>query len=1384
MVGFRGANNSGGAANPNGSAQQLWQLAGISNLAVGDLAICVFYSRASTKTLTSISGPSAIAGYPVSNASYGMLWVGSKVLTSGDISAGYVGTATLNSVSNGTTGWITLVLQNGTHNGIRGTATPATGAASDPNPPSYATTAGDALLAIFGTMDQNDGVSAPANFTLDANAAWSATLGTDGSSGVAYDLDGGTGSSVDPAVFVTSTDAAWYTTVIGIRGDVAQTATPTGIASAQSIGAPTAFNWNRSYTMAGIASAQAIGSPTAFNWNRTVIPIGALGPTNIVQQFVMNSRPKGSANISTDVDFTSTDFKIDAADFNGVCTWYFEVSASNADSANRDVHLVDVAAGTEVATCTVDKNYGALYHRLRSTAFVPLSGTRTYRLRVDRANAATPSTIIVQYARIIVEQVGATKTVAQVPLCEHAAPSPEQNYSNDTWAYTWSGTTYQPQGSFWIGVDQVSMAAWSRNDADWAYASGSPFVFAVNARAATAAGNVILYNEDHETQVAGTEQAVSTGANFSHYEVAIASNATNFDDGHSFALCGKAGTSGSLYVASAYLLIKLEHATALKGVVEIPMHSGFEETTGTNVELALAMATLDTSKFSAVDEVRFFWGIDDSNGPGTILVDWGTATGQDSGSSHGTQTSATCTTSSTLFFKSPMYFSQSVDVKGYLTDGHTYSLYQTAIKHWDETRLRVKWHYGSSVGIPSAESIGTPTIRKGWVSPSGIASAEAIGAATASLDTLDRTKTPTGIASAEAIGSPTVLKGNVDRAPTGIASAESMGAPTILKTFTRTVTGIASTEAVGTVTTLKGNVDRAPSGIASAENLGAPTVVKGNVTRQPTGIATSEAVGSATRVPSNAFGVAAIASAEAFGSPTVQKGNVTRQPTGIASAEAFGDVTWTTANVVGNAGGIASAEAVGVPLWHLVRLAAGIASEETVGSATHSSAISRSPAGIASSEAFGTAAQLATVNRAPAGLATAEAVGSATSQARNACIPSGVGSAEAMGAVTVVTGNVTRQPTGIASAEGVGVPSTASGMTRSPAGIASAENIGAVKVNLTMPVVGIASGEQTGVASALAALTRSVAGVPTEEAVGTASAAHSDVTRTPVGIPSQEAFGTANRVSTITRQPGGVDSAEALGSTTLQLGPVTRTVSGITSAEVVGNAVAENVGGQGQTQAASGIPSAEAMGTATTVQGGVTRAPAGIASSEQFGSPTRVANITPAIAGIISGEFMGEPTVVKANIIQPAGIASGQQMGSPARLPGAVSRIPTGIASGEAFGTPAELLRYLIAASGIVSEESIGTPTWAVGGVTRIVLGIASAEAFGIPWAGSDLQMVYPAGIASAFQIGKAWVFIESDIEAVGGEHVQRASRTGRSRVSSERKPPEPRTENHTGRMR
>lgn len=152
-VGYRGSYDNGGAANTNGSGLT-FSLSGTS-AAKGDVAIACIYSRASTKTVTSVSDVTQVSGQYVSTANGGMIWLGQKVLTATDISNGYFGTYTLNSVSNGTVGYSVMVFS-GAHGTtpIDATATPVAGGTSDvPNPPAVTHTAGSTIVTAFGHMD-------------------------------------------------------------------------------------------------------------------------------------------------------------------------------------------------------------------------------------------------------------------------------------------------------------------------------------------------------------------------------------------------------------------------------------------------------------------------------------------------------------------------------------------------------------------------------------------------------------------------------------------------------------------------------------------------------------------------------------------------------------------------------------------------------------------------------------------------------------------------------------------------------------------------------------------------------------------------------------------------------------------------------------------------------------------------------------------------------------------------------------------------------------------------------------------------------------------------------------------------------------------------------
>lgn len=218
----------------------------------------------------------------------------------------------------------------------------------------------------------------------------------------------------------------------------------------------------------------------------------------------------------------------------------------------------------------------------------------------------------------------------------------------------------------------------------------------------------------------------------------------------------------------------------------------------------------------------------------------------------------------------------------------------------------------------TGEAFGTAVILRPLstaqtVSPTGIASVEAFGAAR-----VDLSVTATGIASGEAFGTARV---DLTVTPTSIGSAEAFGATSVALVVSPS--GIASGEVFGTAS-LALNIHA--TGIVSGEAFGTPTVDDGTLTIFPSGIASAEAFGTA-RVDLT-IAVTGIASGEAFGSASAV---LTVSPTGIASVEAFGTPAVTL--VVGPSG-ISSGEMFGTPTLTF-------------------SAVSIFPTGIPSAEAFG-----------------------------------------------------------------------------------------------------------------------------------------------------------------------------------------------------------------------------------------------------------------------------------------------------------------------------------------------------------------------------------------------------------------------------------------------
>lgn len=87
-----------------------------------------------------------------------------------------------------------------------------------------------------------------------------------------------------------------------------------------------------------------------------------------------------------------------------------------------------------------------------------------------------------------------------------------------------------------------------------------------------------------------------------------------------------------------------------------------------------------------------------------------------------------------------------------------------------------------------------------------------------------QTISPTGIASAEAVGAPALNPGAITISPSGIASASAVGVPVLFAGQVLSPVGIASTEAVGVPTLVPGAITLHPSGIPSSATVGVPSL--------------------------------------------------------------------------------------------------------------------------------------------------------------------------------------------------------------------------------------------------------------------------------------------------------------------------------------------------------------------------------------------------------------------------------------------------------------------------------------------------------------------------------------------------------------------------------
>lgn len=298
---------------------------------------------------------------------------------------------------------------------------------------------------------------------------------------------------------------------------------------------------------------------------------------------------KGMGSTTSAHIFERSYTPLNTADYDGTCTYYCEIVATNVNASTAySVDLIDVThdptGAAPEATFSIPANTTA-HTRYRSAAWTP-EGTSdaVYKIRVP--STAVNYDVTVWEARIVIVQVGATKTRIQIPLLN--AIYDEASYNVAGHVDLTTSTSYT-QGSvtYWN--------RWLRDDAAWGTISSYDFAAVLTPETAGTTAYAILTNLTDGTDVTGTEVS-HTGATTTLYKtVNFAGNATNFHDGDQYYARIKSSGTTNNYCTAAYLYLNISDAS--KGEVYWRAAQRFNATAA--ADFTQLRTKVDTSGYSS-----------------------------------------------------------------------------------------------------------------------------------------------------------------------------------------------------------------------------------------------------------------------------------------------------------------------------------------------------------------------------------------------------------------------------------------------------------------------------------------------------------------------------------------------------------------------------------------------------------------------------------------------------------------------------------------------------------------------------------------------------------------------------------------------------------------
>jgi hypothetical protein len=279
--------------------------------------------------------------------------------------------------------------------------------------------------------------------------------------------------------------------------------------------------------------------------------------------------------------FAKTSTPLNAANYDGVCTYEWEIVAANANVDNAyDVSLYDATNAQVKATITVPKAT-AVVTLFARVEFAPAAGNNIYQVRLAQTGAAND--LKVYCKRMIVTQVGATKTRVQVPLLS----KDDTTVSNST--------TLETESTNSANYTQVTLACWAmwkRNDAAWGAVASYDFEAIIKTTGGAGPAYAILSNVTDATDVAGSE--VSSNSTTYSCKSANFASGGNFHDGDTY--YARIKGSGGQYSQIVFCCLYLNITDMSKGEVYWRVAQRYGVAVERNI--VTGRAKIDTASYS------------------------------------------------------------------------------------------------------------------------------------------------------------------------------------------------------------------------------------------------------------------------------------------------------------------------------------------------------------------------------------------------------------------------------------------------------------------------------------------------------------------------------------------------------------------------------------------------------------------------------------------------------------------------------------------------------------------------------------------------------------------------------------------------------------------